>query len=136
VTATPHIPADLLARAQTVVGLRQLADYLEDHPDVPVREYGWDLNIYVTADTDEAGRAEVDQIAAVLDATPIDDTLDGGHYWTRKTFGRISYRAVYIPARAWARHRAENSYRRNISIGLDHAGQKDEKRDGMRDEAA
>lgn len=35
------IPADLLARTQVIDGLRQLADYLQDHPGVPVNEYGW-----------------------------------------------------------------------------------------------
>jgi len=40
------IPADLIARAQIIDGLRQLADYLDHHPDIPVNEYSWDLGTY------------------------------------------------------------------------------------------
>ena len=57
----PLIPADLLARTQIISGLRQLADYLQDHPGVPVNEYGWDLHAFATTDSDLAGRADVQQ---------------------------------------------------------------------------
>jgi hypothetical protein len=47
----------------------------------------------------------------------------GGHYIASKTFGRITYRAVFIPPRAWDRYNAENSYRENIVLGQDERGQ-------------
>jgi hypothetical protein len=119
-TIQRHIPDDLFARAQAIVGLRQLADYLEDHPDLPVKECGFDLTIYPQADTDAAGRAEVDRIADLLGVTPIDKTPMGGHYIASKAFGRISYRAVHIPSRAWARYTARNSYEHNIRLDQDH----------------
>ena len=36
------IPDDLLTRTKVITGLRQLADFLEAHPGVPVGRYGWD----------------------------------------------------------------------------------------------
>ena len=105
-----HIPSDLLHRAKVIDGLVELAAYLQAHPDVPVAPYGWDLNIY-THDDDAACRAEVDRIAAILGAPVEDDTGRGGHYLTTRSFGLISYRAVHIPARCSAAHRALMSYR-------------------------
>lgn len=113
-TTHRHVPDDLFARAQTIAGLRQLADYLEDHPDLPVTEYGFDLTVYPQADNEAAGRAEVDRIANILGVTPIDNTPNNGHYIASKTFGRIAYRAVHIPSRAWASYIARNSYEHNI----------------------
>ena len=92
------IPGDLLTRAKVITGLRQLADYLDTHPGVPVDTYGWDLNIYTDRDdSDTAAQAEVDQIAAVLGAQVTDNTGRGGHYIAARTFGLITYRAVHIP---------------------------------------
>lgn len=129
-TTQRHIPDDLFARAQTIAGLRQLADHLETHPELPVKEYGFDLTIYPEADTDAAGRAEVDRIADILDVTPTDNTPMGGHYIASKIFGRISYRAVHISSRAQATYNARNSYEHNIR--LDH----DSHHDVDQDEAA
>jgi hypothetical protein len=120
---TPHVPGDLFARAQSILGLRKLADYLENHPDLPVKEYGFDLTVYAEADTDAAGRAEIDRIADILGVTPVDNTPVGGHYIAVKTFGRIAYRAVFIPPRACERYNAENSYRGNIVPGQGELGQ-------------
>jgi hypothetical protein len=116
-----HIPDDLFARAQTITGLRRLADYLENHPALPVKEYGFDLTIYPQADTDAAGRAEVDRIADILDVAPVDNTPIGGHYIASKAFGRVSYRAVHIPSRAQATYNARSSYEQNIRVDQDEA---------------
>ena len=93
------IPSDLLHRAKVIGGLRQLADWLDDHPDVPVCPFGWDLSIYPQF-TDDADRAaEVDRIAAILGVDVTDQTQEGGHYIASRTFGLITYEAVYIPRR-------------------------------------
>lgn len=105
----PHIPADLFARIQTIAGLRDLADFLEDNPGVPVDEYGWTIRIYPTGD-DGQGAAEVDRIASLLDTTPVDDRPRDGHYTVSKTFGRITYQAIHIPARRVAEYDALMSY--------------------------
>lgn len=105
-----RIPADLIARAQVIDGLRQLADYLDAHPDVPVNEYGWDLNDYTNHGTDTDERAAVDQVAAALGVPVRNDTRRGGHYIAARTFGRITYQFVHIPARHRAEHQAWASY--------------------------
>lgn len=109
------IPADLLARAQVIDGLRQLADYLDTHPDVPVNEYGYDLNGYTTRSTDTTERAAVDQVAAALDVPVDDETRDGGHYIAARTFGRITYRFIHVPARRRAEHQAWASYSTSVT---------------------
>jgi hypothetical protein len=123
VQPTPFvIPGDLFARHQTISGLRALADFLESNPAVPVPAYGWDLNLYMRDHGDDrCHRAEVGRIAALLHAAPVDDTADGGHLVVSKTFGRISYRAVHVPARQMDEHYAHMSYRNNITLDTDPA---------------
>jgi hypothetical protein len=115
------VPADLFARHQTITGLRALADFLEANPAVPVEEYGWTLSHHMRGRGDDCERAEVGRIAALLDATPVDDTGRGGHLVVSKTFGRITYKAVHIPARQIAEHDARMSYRNNITLDTDPA---------------
>jgi hypothetical protein len=109
-TAQPIVPGDLFARTQTIAGLRKLADFLEANSAVPVREYGCDYMVFARAETEEAERAEVDRIAAALGETVTDETSSGGHYRVSKTFGRITYTAVHVPARRKAAHDALMSY--------------------------
>jgi hypothetical protein len=108
-SAQPIVPGDLFARTQTIAGLRALADFLEANPGVPVHEYGWEVRHH-TRGTDEEEAAEIDRIAALLDATPADERNDGGHYTASKTFGHITYTAVHIPARRMDAHHALMSY--------------------------
>jgi hypothetical protein len=119
---------ELAARTEVISGLRQLADYLDRHPAVPVSEFGWDVRAFARRDTDETARAQVDQIAAVLDVQVHDDTEDGGHYYAAKTFGLITYKFVHVPARRRAEHDALMSYSGNIAP--------DDKADTGRREAA
>jgi hypothetical protein len=93
------IPGDLLHRAKVIGGLRQLADLLEAHPGVPVCPFGWDLSVYPQYDDEAARVAEVDRIAAILGVAVADQTGQGGHYTAARTFGLITYAAVYIPRR-------------------------------------
>jgi hypothetical protein len=109
-TAQPIVPGDLFARAQTVAGLRALADFLEANPAVPVREYGAEYTVFARADDDVTERAEIDRIAAALGETVTDDTGRGGHYSVCKTFGRITYSAVHVPSERQAAHEALMSY--------------------------
>ncbi|MEV5747938.1 hypothetical protein AB0L00_08970 [Actinoallomurus sp. NPDC052308] len=108
-TAQPIVPGDLFARHQTIKGLRALADFLEANPAVPVNTYGWEVS-YHPHGTDAQKAAEVDRIAALLDAVPVDERGDGGHYTVAKTFGRITYKVVHVPARRMAAHEALMSY--------------------------
>jgi hypothetical protein len=108
-TAQPIVPGDLFARTQTIAGLRALADFLEDHPAVPVYEYGWEVSVHADG-TDEQEAAEVDRIAALLGVTPVDNRPRGGHYVAAKTFGRITYRVVHIPEHRMTAHNTLMSY--------------------------
>ena len=104
------IPGDLLHRAKVIGGLRQLADWLDAHPGVPVSPYGWDLSIYPQHDDDADRAAEVDRIAAILGVDVTDQTDQDGHYTAARTFGLITYEAVHIPRRRRAAHAAFMSY--------------------------
>jgi hypothetical protein len=104
------VPGDLLSRAQTIAGLRELADYLQAHPGVPVRDLGWDLNIYPQLPTEALKRAEIDRIAAVLGVPVCDETGQRGHYTVTRSFGLVSYSAICVPDRRAAEHRALMSY--------------------------
>jgi hypothetical protein len=109
-TTQPIVPGDLFSRTQTIAGLRALADFLEDNPNVPVREYGGEYTVFARAEEDTAERTEIDRIAAALDETVTDDTERGGHYSVCKTFGRITYSAVHVPSERQAAHEALMSY--------------------------
>jgi hypothetical protein len=107
----PVIPGDLLHRGKVIAGLRELADFLDQHPGAPVPAYGWDLNIYTgNRDGEAAARAQVGQVAALLGAEVCDQTGEGGHCTAERCFGLVCYRAVFIPERRMAAHRALMSY--------------------------
>jgi len=73
--------------------LRALADFLDEHPDVPVSDV--EAAPYITG-TDEEERAEVDRLAAILGSS-VEDA--GSHYRVRRDFGAgVVYRAVAITA--------------------------------------
>jgi hypothetical protein len=93
------IPARLTARSQVISGLRQLADYLDQHPGVPVDEHGWELLVFARDDSEEAGRGEVQRVAAILGVPADVDPAGGRLYTAARRFGRITYHFVHLPAR-------------------------------------
>ncbi len=103
------------SRDQFIGGLRQLADYLDTHPAVPVALHGWDLLVSTHHDRDPDGIAEVDRIAALLGVPAEDEIADGGHYSAIKVFGPVTYRAFHIPARYRAVHRALMTYAYSVT---------------------
>jgi hypothetical protein len=110
------VPGDLLARAKVIAGLRQLADYLAQHPDLPVNAYGWDLAAYPSIrDSESARRAEVDRIAATLDAPVTDERGTGGHYFTARCFGLVTYQAISVSDERRAAYNALMSYSANVT---------------------
>jgi hypothetical protein len=97
-------------RTEVTAGLRQLADYLDTHPDIPVAIYGWDLLIQAHGDNDTAKSTELDRIAAIL-GVPVDHkSAEGGHYTAVRSFGPITYHAYYVTARAKAAYQAYMTY--------------------------
>lgn len=98
----------MTGRAAYVAGLRALADHLETHPDLPVPSAATSqLGPYIDG-TDEAKRAEVDRIAAVLGVPAVDH---GDAYEARRVFGPVTYEATAITAERMARWGALMSYR-------------------------
>jgi hypothetical protein len=115
-------------RAQVIAGLRELADLLDAHPELPV-ETSPDVCVHAgpvdpgTDDEDEdAKRAVVDQAAAVL-GTPLTD--HEGHYETTwKSQGedpynyyRVKYRVLSITKASMRAHEARQSYDANLRAG-------------------
>ncbi len=96
-------------RDEYITGLRDLADYLEQHPGVPVPTFGTDISLHA-APTEDGGRGQVAHIAAQLGATITDDTRHGGHLTATRMFGPIGYTVVSIPATVMAAHYAYDSY--------------------------
>lgn len=96
-------------RTAIITGLRDLADFLDAHPGIPITGC---VPLYHFADhgTDADQRAEIEQIAALL-GSPVEEQTPYGHYVTTISFGPIQYRAVAITATARARHDADDSYR-------------------------
>lgn len=88
------IPARSLSRTRIVCGLRELADYLDRNPTVPVHEDGWDLLVFTRGETRETGRAEVDQVAAALGVAAAADTPHDGLYAATRAFGPITYHFI------------------------------------------
>ena len=106
------LTTDPVIRARYIDALRQLADFLDAHPDVPVPHYG--TTITVSADSSDAGgRDQVDAAAEQL-GTPVQDDEDG-HYSTIRAFGPIGYDVVAISDASMARYRAHDSYWNSVT---------------------
>jgi hypothetical protein len=102
-------------RSSLISGLRALAGFLEQNPEVPAPRWA-DLMVFPPASTDQEMKAEIDTIAALIGADIKDDTADEGHYTTARGFGAVQYRAVGIPARLRALRRAQMSYTENMAL--------------------
>lgn len=105
---------DRTARADLLQGLRDLADWLETNPDVPVADFAtFELLIHTgqLVGHDNAV-AEVQRIAHLIGGTV---ESDSGHTHTARHFGpRVSYRALAIDRDVMARHDALMSYRGTV----------------------
>jgi hypothetical protein len=86
--------ANPVQRAALISGFRELADYLEANPGVPVPAYSDVLTF--PADSGCAGmRAEIDAVAELIGSVPR-ETAEGRHYGVSRFFGPVEYRAVAI----------------------------------------
>jgi hypothetical protein len=83
-------------RRSLIAGLRALATFLEDHPDVPSPRWA-DVMVFPADCTDHEAQVEVDTIAALIGSDVHDETANQGHYTTSRGFGPVEYRAVAIP---------------------------------------
>ncbi len=80
-------------RNRLIDGLRALAKFLHDHPDVPAPRWT-DVLVFPLDGTDEEKRAEIDVIASRIGVEPRE--IVSGHYSTSLSFGPVQYRAVAI----------------------------------------
>jgi hypothetical protein len=93
--------ADLRAaadRAAWVAGLRDLADFLAAHPDVPVPPAYHDqgITVFPGGGTDDERRAGADRAAGVLGVRAAE--TGGGHYRAERSFGPVTFGVVVIPS--------------------------------------
>ncbi|GIE87902.1 hypothetical protein [Actinoplanes regularis] len=115
---TTAIPADTARQALTN-GLHDLADYLAQHPDIPIPGAGREISYYVDGDDDRTGLANLAQVANLLGVevtdlhgSPVTETTT--HFHAARQFGPITYQAVYITRATMADHDALMSYRDSI----------------------
>lgn len=80
-------------RQQQIADLRELVDFLDTHPDLPISGALGDYCI--DGDDDTAGLAELRRVAAILDAE-ITTNGPGTHHYVSRRFGTVGYRAFYI----------------------------------------
>ena len=103
------VTTDPATREAFITGLRALADYLDQHPAVPVPRYG--TEVYLSAaSTDDGGCAQVGQFARQLGVAVPASISFSGHYEAARSFGPVSYRMIAISSAAMARHYAADSY--------------------------
>ncbi|MCP2335188.1 hypothetical protein [Actinomadura rupiterrae] len=81
-----HLDAPQDSRASVITGLRELADFLESHPDLPGPRFSL-VSVLVDDGTDDQQRAEVDRIAQILGVEATDSAV--GHYTASRSFGLI-----------------------------------------------
>jgi hypothetical protein len=86
-------------RVRLVAGLRNLADFLDQNPDVSA-PWEADLLVFPPEASDAEMFAEIDAIAELIGADASDDGSPSGHYSTVHSFQLVQYRAVAIPYRA------------------------------------
>ena len=82
-------------RDRLIGGLRALAQFLQDRPDIPAPRWAGVL-VFPPDGPDKGQRAEIDVIASRI-GTETDESARG-HYSCSINFGPVEYRAVAIPA--------------------------------------
>jgi hypothetical protein len=91
--------ADDQERGRLIAGLRDLAAFLDQNPQVPAPRYA-DLLVFPSRGTDVEMFAEVDVIAGQIGVTASQNDTPDGHYVASRYFGPVQYRAVAIPQAA------------------------------------
>ena len=86
-------------RARLIIGLRDLAEFLDQNPQMPAPRYT-DLLVFPARGTDVEMFAEVDVIAEQIGVTASQNDTPDGHYIASRYFGPVQYRAVAIPQAA------------------------------------
>lgn len=93
-------------RRRLTAGLRELADFLDQHPHVPAPR-NTDLLVFPPINTDAEMFAEIDVIAEQIGVTASGRHSPADHYTAYRDFGPVQYRAVAIPHTARNHHNEE-----------------------------
>jgi len=95
-------------RARIIADMRALADFLEEHSELPVSPHtSVDVSYFPRTSREEAAFEEVAEAGARLGRMPV---WEGEHYVAEHAHGAGRYRIVAIPARTRARYRAWLTY--------------------------
>ena len=97
------------ARRAFITGLRDLADYLDQHPAVAIPAHGTEI-LLSAASADDGGCAQVDYFARQLGVRVENSLAYSGHYGAVRSFGPVGYRMTAISDAAMARYHAADSY--------------------------
>ena len=89
-------------RRQLIAGLRELAEFLDQNPQIPA-PWRADVLVFPPNGSDAEMFAEIDVIAEQIGATASDADSPAGHYSAVRDFGPVQYRAVAIPNSARSR---------------------------------
>lgn len=100
-------------RRAVISGLREFADDLSMHRDIPVPLI-IEIDYFPRAATDAEKRAEIDRIAKVLGIEP-EFTAGGEHYAATRRYGVVHYKAVTISRDALRRWDALMSYSHSVT---------------------
>lgn len=93
--AVTERPAD--PRAAALADARQLLDYLEANPELPITSYSMDITAHARG-TDADRMDVVDQAAEIIGTKAGNHGPAGYHYQACKTFGSVSYTVVAVPS--------------------------------------
>ncbi|GAA3143320.1 hypothetical protein GCM10010466_37880 [Planomonospora alba] len=110
---------DPTRRAAFITGLRDLADFIEAHPGIPVPRQSTPITYFPKQTTDAEMRAEIDRIADLCGAQIDSEPLPYGHYMITLPFGPLRYEIAAILADARARYDALSSYHDSVSPDSD-----------------
>src|ERR1700722_3838930 len=83
-------------RSRLIAGLRELAEFLDQNPQVPAPR-STDLLVFPPDGTDAAMFQAIDAIAGRIGVTASAAGSPAGHYSAVLGFGPVQYRAVAIP---------------------------------------
>jgi hypothetical protein len=83
-------------RSGLIAGLRELAEFLDQNPQIPAPRRT-DLLVFPPKGSDAEMFAEIDVIAKRIGTTASDADSPAGHYSAVRDFGPVQYRAVAIP---------------------------------------
>lgn len=103
---------------QIAAGLRELADFIQTHPDLPLPTYPTLQHCVRSEDadgqkSDEVGVATIQRIAAAM-GVQAEVIGRARHHVMHAQFGAVGYDAFYVPDASYREHTARTSYEHNV----------------------